>query len=106
MMCVDLGTGGAPCGDVPEQVIDDCETTEREVVVPSGHVGVIFYSPTSEGHMVKLVKEESPIFGEIEAGDVIASVDGEPTSKLDFNKIAELLMKKECNAQRVLVLKK
>ena len=67
-------------------------------------MGVIFHSPESKfGHAVQTVKKTSALEGQLRVGDVIVAVDGSDTSALDFNKIAELLMRKE-EATRVLTV--
>ena len=79
-----------------------------EVITPPGRTGIVFRSPGEgcEGHVVKDVRETSTLKGQVLVGDVIVAVDGEDTSTLDFNKIAELLMSKQDAEKRVLTIKR
>ena len=78
-----------------------------EVVAPPGKVGIIFYSSLSDyGHEVKSVKETSPLLGKVQAGDIIIAIDGDDTSKCDYNAIADaLLAKKEAPMRALKILR-
>ena len=101
----------------PSEPIDEATTESGSVVVapsttvtvtaPPGKVGLVFFTNagTGYGHEVKSVKETSLVYGKVLAGDVILSIDGEDTSQLDYNKIAELLLSK-VDSTRVLKLKR
>ena len=99
----------------PSEPVEETTTEVGKVVVvtpvtvtaPPGKVGLVFFTNpgTGYGHEVKSVKETSLVYGKVLAGDVILSIDGEDTSQLDYNKIAELLLSK-VDSTRVLKLKR
>ena len=70
-------------------------------VVRPGKLGVIFTdSPGTEfGHEIKSVRSTSPLYGKIAAGDTILSVDGEPSSSLNYDEIVTLLTKRSLGSR-------
>lgn len=81
------------------------KTTTIDIIAPAGKLGVVVDSPPNGGSAyVSDIKEDSHIFGKINLGDKIISVDGEDVSKLKAIHVSMLLGSKSRNAKRTITV--
>lgn len=81
------------------------KTTTIDIIAPAGKLGVVVDSPPEGGSAyVSDIKVESHIFGKINLGDRIISVDGEDVSKLKAIHVSMLLGSKSRNAKRTITV--
>ena len=68
----------------------------------SGKLGIIIESKPSKksGPIIFTVKDYSPLFGMVQAGDKIVAVDGEDTSHMNTGQVTALLTEKRTNRNR------
>jgi C-terminal processing protease CtpA/Prc len=71
------------------------QSSERVKVIvyaPPGELGLTIIGDTINGNLiVRSVKSFSPLYGKIQEGDVIISVDGEPTEELTATQVLSLI---------------
>ena len=95
-------------------VFDDTSSFENQyvnpekrfnVVAPSGNLGVVIDTPDLDLGgipVVHMIKETSPIFGQVEAGDRLLSVDGEDCMGMTAAEVSRLITMKKEKPARVL----
>jgi hypothetical protein len=74
------------------------------VYAPPGELGLTIIGDTINGNLiVRSIKSFSPLYGKIQEGDVIISVEGEPTKELTAPQVFGLITSRASNPLRALV---
>jgi hypothetical protein len=77
------------------------------VYAPPGELGLTIIGDTINGNLiVRSVKSFSPFYGKIQEGDVIISVDGEPTAELTATQVLSLITSRASNALRAIAFER
>ncbi|KAL3779437.1 hypothetical protein ACHAWO_000163 [Cyclotella atomus] len=77
-----------------------------EVIAPSGKLGVVVDIPPDRrgAPFVCDIREESPLYGQIEPGDKIYAVDDEDVRKMSAIKVSKLLAQKAEQPERIITV--
>ncbi len=77
------------------------------VYAPPGELGLTIIGDTINGNLiVRSVKSFSPFYGKIQEGDVIISVDGEPTAELTATQVLSLITSRASNPLRAIAFER
>lgn len=73
------------------------------VYAPPGELGLTIISDINNGNLrVRSVKPFSPLYGKVQEGDIIISVDGEPTEELTATQVLSLISSRSSNPLRAI----
>jgi len=73
------------------------------VYAPPGELGLTIISDIINGNLrVRSVKPFSPLYGKVQEGDIIISVDGEPTEELTATQVLSLISSRSSNPLRAI----
>jgi C-terminal processing protease CtpA/Prc len=77
-----------------------------EIIAPAGKLGVVVDIPPDRrgAPFVCDVREESPLYGQIQAGDKIYAVDDEDVRKMSAIKVSKLLAQKAEQPERIITV--
>ena len=73
------------------------------VKAPAGRLGVVF-KQAAQGHVVHLVRDESPVSNQLQPGDVVMMVGDVDTSEYNHAQMVQLLSS-TADRERVLTLR-
>lgn len=76
------------------------------VYAPKGKLGIVLENPDSNGPIVYIIKEMSPLFGKLNVGDRLIAVDEVDVRSLSPVNISKLINKRSSNPMRKLTLVK
>lgn len=75
----------------------------RQIVAPPGKLGLILDTILGKGPVVHKINSNSPLKGNIFEGDVIISINGIDTRRMNAEEITEIMVK-TVRAQRILII--
>jgi len=116
-LAADLSACTSEFDDVESYVVDEItkavtsfidkptKRVRREVFAPAGKLGLIV-DTSNEGPIVHSIKGDSPLVGQVFAGDYIVAVDGEDTSDWSAHNVTNLVAQKSGRVRKLTLMSK
>eukprot|EP00985_Skeletonema_marinoi_P008290 scaffold3716_cov129-Skeletonema_marinoi.AAC.1 len=116
-LAADLSACTSEFDDVESYVVDEItkavtsfidkptKRVRREVFAPAGKLGLIV-DTSDDGPIVHSINGDSPLVGQVFAGDYIVAVDGEDTSDWSAQNVTKLVARKSGSARKLTLMSK
>eukprot|EP00985_Skeletonema_marinoi_P015975 scaffold8438_cov91-Skeletonema_marinoi.AAC.1 len=116
-LAADLSACTSEFDDVESYVVDEITKAvtsfidkptmrvRREVFAPAGKLGIIV-DTSNDGPIVHSINGDSPLVGQVFAGDYIVAVDGEDTSDWSAHNVTKLVARKSGSARKLTLMSK
>eukprot|EP00984_Skeletonema_dohrnii_P014675 scaffold6198_cov90-Skeletonema_dohrnii-CCMP3373.AAC.1 len=117
LLAADFSACSSEPDDVGSDVVDEIsravasfidkpsKRVRREVFAPAGKLGLIV-DTSNEGPIVHSIKDDSPLIGQVFAGDYIVAVDDEDTSDWSAHNVTKLVAQKSGRVRKLTLLSK
>jgi len=117
LLAADLSADTSEFDNVGSDVVDEIsravasfidkpsKRVRREVFAPAGKLGLIV-DTSNEGPIVHSIKGDSPLVGQVFAGDYIVAVDDEDTSDWSAHNVTKLVAQKSGRVRKLTLMSK